>query len=58
MPAACDESFGFVQPLSYYRRIVASGTPVSPAVQENLVTVTTLASTDGQTLGTAHSGFA
>jgi len=34
------------------------GTPVSPAAQENLGAVTTLASTDGQTLGTAHSGFA
>ena len=34
------------------------GTPVSPAAREYLGAVTTLASTDGQTLGTAHSGFA
>jgi hypothetical protein len=34
------------------------GTPVSPAAQDYLGAVTTLASTDGQTLGTAHSGFA
>ena len=34
------------------------GTPVSPAAQEYLGAVTTLGSTDGQTLGTAHSGFA
>ena len=34
------------------------GTPVSPAAQESLGAITTLASTDGRTLGTAHSGFA
>ena len=34
------------------------GTPTSAAAQESLGALTTLASTDGQTLGTAHSGFA
>jgi len=38
--------------------IAYRGTPVSAAALENLGAVTTLASTDGQTLGTAHSGFA
>jgi hypothetical protein len=34
------------------------GTPASPVAQEILGALTTLTSTDGQTLGTAHSGFA
>jgi hypothetical protein len=34
------------------------GTPVSPAAQESVGATTTLATTDGQTLGRAHSGFA
>jgi hypothetical protein len=52
-----------LQPLLYTGdglliNVAYRGTPVAPAAQENLVAVTTLASTDGQTLGTAHSGFA
>jgi hypothetical protein len=34
------------------------GNPVSPSAQENLGAAITLATTDGQTLATAHSGFA
>jgi hypothetical protein len=34
------------------------GNPVSPSAQENLGAAITLATTDGQTLTTAHSGFA
>jgi hypothetical protein len=34
------------------------GNPVSPSAQENLGAAITLATTDGQTLPTAHSGFA
>jgi len=52
-----------VQPLLYTGdglliNVAYRGTPVSPSAQERLGAVTTLASTDGQTLGTAHSGFA
>jgi len=52
-----------LQPLLYTGdglliKVAHRGTPVSPAAQEYLGAVTTLASTDGQTLGTAHSGFA
>ena len=52
-----------LQPLLYTGdglliKVAYRGTPVSPAAQEYLGAVTTLASTDGQTLGTAHSGFA
>jgi len=52
-----------LQPLLYTGdglliNVAYRGTPVSPAAQEYLGAVTTLASTDGQTLGTAHSGFA
>ena len=52
-----------LQPLLYTGdglliNVAYRGTPVSPAAQENLGALTTLASTDGQTLGTAHSGFA
>jgi hypothetical protein len=34
------------------------GAPTSPAAQEHMSALTTLFSTDGQTLATAHSGFA
>ncbi len=34
------------------------GTPTSASAQEYAGALTTLATTDGQTLGTAHSGFA
>ena len=34
------------------------GTPVSPSAQENLGAAITLAASDGQILGSAHSGFA
>jgi hypothetical protein len=34
------------------------GSPASPGAQESLGAVTTLATTDGQTLASAHSGFA
>ena len=34
------------------------GDPVSPSAQEYLGAAITLATTDGQTLATAHSGFA
>ncbi len=52
-----------VQPLLYTGdglliNVAYRGTPASPAAQEYLGALTTLASTDGQTLGTAHSGFA
>lgn len=52
-----------VQPLLYTSdglliNVAYRGTPASPAAQEHLGALTTLASTDGQTLGTAHSGFA
>jgi len=52
-----------VQPLLYTGdglliNVAYRGTPTSAAAQENLGALTTLASTDGQTLGTAHSGFA
>lgn len=52
-----------LQPLLYTGdglliNVAYRGTPVSAAAQENLDAVTILASTDGQTLGTAHSGFA
>jgi len=52
-----------LQPLLYTGdglliNVAYRGTPVSAATQENLGAVTTLASTDSQTLGTAHSGFA
>ena len=52
-----------LQPLLYTGdglliNVAYRGTPVSPPAQENLGAITTLATTDGQTLGTAHSGFA
>jgi hypothetical protein len=52
-----------LQPLLYTGdglliNVAYRGSPVSPAAQENLGGTITLATTDGQTLGTAHSGFA
>jgi hypothetical protein len=52
-----------LQPLLYTGdglliNVAYRGTPVSPSAQENLGASITLATTDGQTLGTAHSGFA
>jgi hypothetical protein len=52
-----------LQPLLYTGdglliNVAYRGNPTSPAAQENLGGTITLASTDGQALGTAHSGFA
>jgi hypothetical protein len=52
-----------IQPLLYTGdglliNVAYRGTPISPAAQESIGAITTLASTDGQTLGSAHSGFA
>ena len=52
-----------LQPLLYTGdglliNVAYRGTPTSPTAQESLGALTTLASTDGHTLGSAHSGFA
>jgi hypothetical protein len=52
-----------LQPLLYtcdglLINVAYRGSPVSPGAQEYVGAISTLATTDGQTLGTAHSGFA
>ena len=52
-----------LQPLLYTGdglliNVAYRGAPVSPRTQESLGAISTLSTTDGQTLGSAHSGFA